>query len=118
MSLPAKQVDGHLIRCEVGKKHMAKAVLPEVTFREDRKCYGQILKRAREIAGMNRDEAARALGNVDPAQVTRWESGEDNGQTWRYWRHPALRQGYLIAQGQADGAVLELKFRIQRAEAV
>ena len=67
---------------------------------------------------MNRDECARALGDVDPAQVTRWEGGDDNPQTWRYRQNPTLKAAYKLAQGEADGAVLELREVITLAQKV
>jgi ribosome-binding protein aMBF1 (putative translation factor) len=106
------------IRCEAPRPRMAKAVLPDLTLREKRAEYGRILKRARELAGMNRDECARALGDVDPAQVTRWESGDENQQTWRYRQNPTLKAAYKLAQGEADGAVLELREVITLAQKV
>lgn len=108
--------DGHHIRCETPRPRMAKADLMTPTVRENRAEYGKILRRARELAGMNRDEAARALGNIDPSQVTKWETGEENPQTWRYRRHPLLKHGYKLAQGEADGAVLEVREVVPLAE--
>lgn len=93
---------GPRIRCETPKPRMAKAMLVDVTLREKRAEYGRILRRAREIAGMNRDQTADAL-HVDPAQVSRWESGDENPQTFRYRQHPRLRLAYLEAQAEADG---------------
>ena len=110
--------DSHHIRCESPKARMAKAGMPVPTLRENRAEYGKILRRARELAGLNRDEAARALGNIDPSQVTKWENGEENAQTWRYRRHPMLKAAYKLAQGEADGAVLELREVITLAQRV
>lgn len=109
MSLSQKADRAPRIRYADDKPRMAKAGLPDLTIREQRAQYGQILKRTRELAGLNRDETARALGGIDPAQVTRWESGDENAQTWRYRRHPRLKAAYKLAQGEADGAVLELR---------
>ena len=109
--------DDPRIHCADGKKRMARGGLP-LTLRENRAEYGHILRRTRELAGMNRDEVARALGNVDPAQVTRWEGGDENPQTWRYRRNPTLKAAYKLAQGEADGAVLELREVITLAQKV
>ena len=84
---------------------MAKAELPDLTLREKRAEYGGILRRASELAGMNRDQTADAL-TVDPAQVSRWWSGDENPQGWRYQQHPKLRIAYLRAQAEKDGAVV------------
>lgn len=119
MTQSAKALDGrHHMSCETPRPRMAKATLPDLTLRENRAEYGRILKRARELAGMNRDECARALGDVDPSQVTKWETGEENQQTWRYRRHPTLKAAYKLAQGEADGAVLELREVITLAQKV
>ena len=99
-------------------ERQAKVEPPVLTLRENRAEYGRVLKRTRELAGMNRDEVARALGNVDPAQVTRWENGDENPQTWRYRRNPTLKAAYKLAQGEADGAVLELREVITLAQKV
>lgn len=80
---------------------MAKAVLPDVTLREKRAEYGAVLRRASELAGFNRDQTADAL-KVAGAQVSRWWSGDENPQSWRYQQHPKLRIAYLKAQGEAE----------------
>lgn len=96
---------------------MAKAELADVTLRENRAEYGAVLKRASEIAGLNRDQTA-ALLKVDPAQVSRWWSGDENAQTWRYRRDPKLREAYLLAQAESEhdkGLVeVETTVRIRR----
>ena len=102
------------IRCETPKPRMAKADLPVVTIREERGEYGAILRRASELAGMNRDQTADAL-RVDKAQISRWWSGDENAQTWRYQRHPVLKQTLLVAQAEAtQGAVVEMRIRLER----
>jgi hypothetical protein len=92
------------IRCEEPKRRMAKAELSDLTIRERRAEYGQILRRASEIAGFNRDQTADAL-KVDPAQISRWWSGDENPQTWRYRQDEKLRVAYLRAQAEVDRAV-------------
>lgn len=110
-SLPNRIESGPRTRYD----RQAKAELPAVTIREKRADYGRILRRARELAGMNRDEVARALGDVDPAQVTRWESGDENGQTFRYQAHPVLKSTLLIAQAEAtQGAIVRTLIEVER----
>lgn len=95
---------------------MAKADLSDVTLREKRAEYGQVLRRASEIAGLDRNQTADAL-KVDPAQVSRWWSGDENPQTWRYQQHERLRSSYLIAQAEKDASGLvevETTVRIKR----
>lgn len=81
---------------------MAKADLPDLTLREKRAEYGRILKRASELAGFNRDQTADALGVNDPSQISKWWSGEENPQTWRYRQHSKLKLAYLKAQAEGE----------------
>ena len=104
MSVTAEHARTHHIRSESPKARMAKAALPDLTLREKRAEYGRILRRASEIAGMNRDETATAL-TVQAAQVSRWWSGDEPPQSWRYQQHPKLRVAYLRALAEADHTV-------------
>lgn len=95
---------------------MAKAGLPDVTLREKRAEYGAVLRRASELAGLNRDQTADQL-KVDKAQVSRWWSGDENPQSWRYQQHPTLRIAYLKAQGEAEtGPKVKFKTLIEIEE--
>lgn len=94
------------IRCELPHPRMAKAKLPDVTLSEERAEYGAILRRASEIAGMNRDQTADAL-KVDPAQVSRWWSGDENPQAFRYRRCEKLRRALIAADAEdATGVIV------------
>lgn len=109
-TLPQPVASGPRTRYE----RQAKADLPAVTLRDKRAHYGQILRRSRELAGMNRDETAHAL-SVDPAQITRWESGDENAQTFRYQAHPVLKSTLLIAQAEAtQGAIVRTLIEVER----
>jgi len=113
-SLPNRLTDAPRIRCDEPKKRMAKVETPRLTIRENREEYGRILRRSRDLAGMNRDETAHALG-VDPAQITRWESGDENAQTFRYQAHPVLKSTLLIAQAEAtQGAIVRTLIEVER----
>lgn len=105
-----------LIRCDA-PRHMAKA---DLTLREQRAPYGAILRRASELAGFNRDETARELV-VDPATISRWWSGEENPQTWRYTAHSTLGLSLLVAHAEAhqngDQIVVETVVRVMRRRA-
>lgn len=94
---------------------MAKAGLVDLTLREKREEYGAILRRTRELAGMNRDQVADAFG-IDPAQISRWEAGTENGQTFRYRAHAQLRTAYLKAQAEHDHANVKLRTVIEIEE--
>lgn len=93
---------------------MAKADLAAPTLREKREEYGRILRRASELAGMNRDQTGDALG-VDPSQISKWWSGDENAQTFRYQAHPVLKGTLLIAQAEAtQGAIVETLIKVER----
>lgn len=90
---------------------MAKAKL-DLTNREERAEYGAILRRASEIAGLNRDETADAL-KVDPAQVSRWWSGDEAAQPWRYRRCEKLRRALIAADAEdATGVIVRTVIEI------
>lgn len=114
----ANQAAGpHLLCQEESKKRMAKADVPSVSIREKQAEYGAILRRASQIAGLNRDETAQAL-KVDPGQLGRWWSGAENPQMWRYHANRQLRGALLIALAEAhDGAEVETTVRIKRTAA-
>lgn len=101
-SIPAPVPARHHIYRETSRPRMATAKLPDLTLREKRAEYGRLLHRTRELAGMNRDQVAVALGVHDPSQISKWESGVETPQTCRYRAHPALRLAYLRAQLEAD----------------
>lgn len=96
---------------------MAKADLRVLTICERRAIYGGILRRASEIAGLNRDQTAVAL-KVDPGQLGRWWSGNENPQTWRYLESERLATALLVAQAEAhqtgDRVVIETVVRVSR----
>jgi hypothetical protein len=113
-SVPQSVDDAPRTRCETPKPRMAKAELPDRTISEKRADYGRILRRASELAGLNRDQTAEAL-RVDKAQISRWWSGDENAQTWRYQDHPVLKPTVLVAQAEAtQGAVVEMLIRLER----
>ena len=93
---------------------MAKAELPDLSIQEKREEYGQILRRASEIAGLSRKETADLL-RVDEGQLGKWWSGAENAQMWRYHAIYRLRGAVLIAQAEAhEGAEVETTVRIKR----
>lgn len=88
-------------RYESVRPRMAKVELPDRTIYEKRAEYGAVLKRASELAGMNRDQTADALGVKDPSQITRWWKGEENQQVWRYYHDPKLRPALRLAEAES-----------------
>lgn len=117
MSTPTvaeKRSEGHHIRCETPKPRMAKAVLPELTLREKRAKWGAILCRARQLAGWDQQQTAEQL-QVDRAQVSRWESGDENAHTWRYEAHTVLSGLLLVAKAEAtQGAIVRTLIEVER----
>lgn len=97
--LPKAASAAQRILGETPKPAMARATLDSRTLHDKRAEYGKVLRRTREIAGMTRDQAADAL-HVDPAQVSRFESGDEPQPTWRYRQHPTLRLAYMEAQAE------------------
>lgn len=106
-----------LLSREMPRPTMAKAEIRNLTIREKRAVYGAILRRASEIAGLNRDQTADEL-QVDPGQLGRWWSGDENPQTWRFTEHPHLASALLVAQAEAhesgDHIVVETVVRVRR----
>ena len=80
---------------------MAKAVLTE---REKRARFGQILRRAAQVAGCSRKEVAARLG-VDEGQLGRWYSGDEHPQLYRYHFDAGLRDALRIAEAEDAGDV-------------
>lgn len=101
-SMSAARLEAQRIRCE---PQMLKAKLPRTIY-EERAEYGAILRRASEIAGMNRDQTADAL-KVQPSQISRWWSGDEAAQPWRYRRHDVLRRALIAADAEdATGVIV------------
>ncbi len=77
---------------------------------EKRQRHGKVLARSIELAHMNHAEAAYELGKVDKGQLSRWLSGVEHPQTWRFEQHnrigPALIQAMAEARAQDDSAVI------------
>lgn len=109
------RADAPHIRCEDVRPRMAKAGLDVLTIREKRAIEGAILRRASEIAGLNREQTAVALNVGDPSQISKWWSGEENPQTWRYRNHPKLREALREADAELDGTVeIETVIKVRR----
>jgi hypothetical protein len=101
-STPRKSFDGL-------RPHMAKADLKELETAA-RADYGRLLEWAIAISGMNKSEACIALGEcfeggkpLDPAQLSRWLSGTENPQMWRWQRVQRLRDSLRVAEAMKHG---------------
>lgn len=96
------------------RPRMAKAVLNSVDEDAGRRAWGLILARAVKLAGLIDSEAAALLG-VDKAQFSRWLTGKENAQTWRFHEHELLGPALLAAQAeQTPGATIRTVIELQR----
>jgi hypothetical protein len=110
-------MNGHPLSLEKGEKLMAKAGLTPINKLDEAKFrayFGAILGRAIELAGLIDKEAADQLG-VDPAVLSRWLSGKENAQMWRFQAHETLGPALLAAQAEATpGATIRTVIELER----
>jgi len=71
---------------------------------EGRASFGAVLRRAVELAGLAEKDAADRLG-VDRAQFSRWFSGKENAQVWKFHADPVLGPALIRAQAEATRGV-------------
>lgn len=92
---------------------MAKADLNKVA-EAGRRRFGHVLARAVELAGLTDKEAADQLG-ADRAQFSRWLSGMENAQTWRFHEHELLGPALIAAQAEVtEGATVRTIIELRR----
>jgi hypothetical protein len=87
-----------LLSREIPRATPAKA---DLSLQEKRAILGAILRRACEIARLERKQAAAAL-ELDEAQLGRWFTGVENAQVWRFVKHPKLSKALLLAQAEHE----------------
>ena len=109
-------VNGHRIKFDDVRPQMAKADLNKVDEARGRAKWGAILRRSVELAGLIEKEAAEQM-KVDRAQFSRWLSGLENPQTWKFFVHDLLGPAMLAAMAEeTEGAsirtVIELRRRV------
>lgn len=93
---------------------MAKASLKKIDDDLARARFGQILARAVELAGLIDKQAADELG-VDRAQFSRWLTGKENAQVWRFQRHDLIGPALIAAQAEVTpGATIRTVIELQR----
>lgn len=67
-----------------------------------------------ELAGLTDKQAAEELG-ADRAQFSRWLSGVENAQTWRFHEHDLLGPALIAAQAEVtEGAVIRTVIELRR----
>jgi len=94
---------------------MAKA---DLSNREKRAAYGAVLRRACVLAGFQTRELAADALQMDPGQLGKWWSGEENPQTWRFTSHLVLAPALLLAQAEVQqGAVVRMSIELVRQPA-
>ena len=103
----------HLIKFDDVPLVMAKA-LNKVDESLARKGFGEILRRAVELAGLIEKEAAEQMG-VDRAQFSRWLGGLENPQVWRFQRHALIGPALIAAQAEVTpGATIQTVITLLR----
>ena len=98
-SLPAADAVCHRHNLDDVPLVMAKADLTKGDEERGREEYGQILRRSVELAGLTEKDAAARLG-VERSQFSRWLSGKENAQVWRWHADDVL--GPALIQAQAE----------------
>lgn len=93
---------------------MAKADLKKVDEDHLRRNFGEILRRAVELAGLIEKEAADQMG-VERAQFSRWLSGKENPQVWKFHAHALLGPALIAAQAEVTpGATIRTVIELER----
>lgn len=104
----------HRLNVDEVRPVMAKVVLNKMDDDALRARFGQILSRAVELAGLIDKQAADELG-VDRAQFSRWLSGKENAQVWRFHAHALLGPALIAAQAEVTpGATIRTVIELER----
>jgi ribosome-binding protein aMBF1 (putative translation factor) len=112
-TLEATQTPRHLTRLESVRPVQAKADLKKVDP-EWIALVGAAVSRAFQLAGLTQKEAAAALDR-NPAQVSRWCSGQERPQFDVLFAVEALRVPMVIAlAGLIDGVAVETTIHVRR----
>ena len=113
-SVAPQPAPSHRIKFEDVPLTMAKAVLTKGDESQGRRKFGEILRRAVELAGLIEKEAAEQMG-VDRAQFSRWLSGLENPQVWRFQRHALIGPALIAAQAEVTpGATISTVITLER----
>ena len=104
----------HRINLDDVRPQMAKADLKKVDEDTLRRNFGEILRRAVELAGLIEKEAADQLA-VDRAQFSRWLSGKENAHVWKFQAHELLGPALIAAQAEVTpGATIRTVIELER----
>ena len=70
---------------------------------------GSVIERAIALAGMTKDQAARAMGYESASSVSRWIANEEPVNFSRLWAAPELRSGLVAALAENAGDAVEVQ---------
>lgn len=109
-----KRLEG--LRLDMARVDLKKVEELETDAREG---FGRVLRRAVAISGWSEKEACAALGAVidpeappiDKGQFSRWMSGKENPQMWRWMLVPRLRESLRHAEALDAGLMVEMVIR-------
>jgi hypothetical protein len=106
--------DSHRIKFDDVRPQMAKADLNKVADDQKRAKFGGILRRAVELSGLIEKEAAEQL-KADRGQFSRWLSGQENAQVWKFFADELLGPCLLAAMAEeTPGATIRQVIELQR----
>jgi Ni/Co efflux regulator RcnB len=113
-SLANQPPNGHRHNFEDVRPQMAKASINKKDDETARREFGQVLARCVELSGMTDKEAADELG-TDRAQFSRWMTGKENPQVWRFHQHDLLGPALIAAQAEVTpGATVRTVIELTR----
>ena len=105
---------GHRHNFDDVRPTMAKADLTSVEIGKKRQQFGEILRRAGELASLMDKEIADRFG-IDRAQLSRWYSAAENAQVWRYFADDLLGPALVAALAEAtEGASIRTVIELHR----
>jgi ribosome-binding protein aMBF1 (putative translation factor) len=112
-TLAATPAPRHLTRLDDVRPVQAKADLKKVET-DWQPLIGAVVSRAFQLAGLTQKEAAAAIDR-NPAQVSRWCSGQERPQFDVLFAVEALRVPLVIAlAGLIDGVAVETTIHVRR----
>ena len=107
-------VNGHRIKFDDVRPQMAKADLNKVDDSVKRARFGRVLRRAVELAGLVEKEAAERM-KADRGQFSRWLSGIENAQVWKFHADDLLGPSLLAALAEdTEGASIRQVIELHR----
>lgn len=70
---------------------------------------GHVVERAIHLAGLTKDQAARAMGYESASSISRWIANEEPVNFSRLWSADALRSGLIAALAEEAGDAVEVQ---------